>query len=43
MNPEQQNSAFDTNHIILDSRLVSLFNMTNDVVMKIKQAQGICQ
>ncbi|EIJ66329.1 hypothetical protein BD31_I1496 [Candidatus Nitrosopumilus salaria BD31] len=41
MNQERQNPAFDTNPVILDSRMVSLINMTNNVMMKIKQAQGL--
>jgi len=43
MNPESQNKAFDTNPIILDSTMVSLLNMTNSVMMKIKQSQGLFQ
>jgi len=41
MNPESQNKAFDTNPLILDPGMVSLINMTNDVMMKIKYSQGV--
>jgi len=40
VNPEQQNPAFDSNPVIFDQGMMSLINMTNDVMMKIKQAQG---
>jgi len=43
MNPEPQNPAFDNDPVIFDSGMVSLINMTNNVLMKIKQAQGISQ
>ncbi|MGV7226097.1 MAG: hypothetical protein ACQ9CV_04150 [Nitrosopumilus sp.] len=36
MNTATQNPAFDSNPEILDGRILSLYKMTNDVMMKIK-------